>query len=91
MVCLRNISVDSLHKGYTEDDDKNNNNNYHSVICQTMSFTRCPKFKGARTDGLTDERTDTCVFELGTTEVGMQLLKWTLLHNCAFCFNDLAF
>jgi hypothetical protein len=32
MVCLRNISVDILHKGYTEDDDDddnddNNNNN----------------------------------------------------------------
>jgi hypothetical protein len=27
MVCLRNISVDTLHKGDTEDDDDNNNNN----------------------------------------------------------------
>jgi hypothetical protein len=27
MVCLRNISVDALHKGDTEDDDDNNNNN----------------------------------------------------------------
>jgi hypothetical protein len=27
MVCLRNISVDTLHKGDTEDDDNNNNNN----------------------------------------------------------------
>jgi hypothetical protein len=34
MVCLRNISVDTLHKGHTEDDDDdddddddNNNNN----------------------------------------------------------------
>ena len=30
MVCLRNISVDTLHKGNTEDDkddDDNNNNN----------------------------------------------------------------
>jgi hypothetical protein len=33
MVCLRNISVDTLHKGDTEDDDddddNNNNNNYY--------------------------------------------------------------
>jgi len=30
MVCLRNISVDTLHKGDTEDDDDdNNNNNYY--------------------------------------------------------------
>jgi hypothetical protein len=39
MVCLRNISVDTLHKGDTMDDDdddddndnnkKNNNNNHH--------------------------------------------------------------
>jgi hypothetical protein len=27
MVCLRNISVDILHKGDTEDDDDDNNNN----------------------------------------------------------------
>jgi len=27
MACLRNISVDTLHKGDTEDDDDNNNNN----------------------------------------------------------------
>jgi hypothetical protein len=27
MVCLRNISVDTLHKEDTEDDDDDNNNN----------------------------------------------------------------
>jgi hypothetical protein len=27
MVCLRNIRVDTLHKGDTEDDDDDNNNN----------------------------------------------------------------
>jgi hypothetical protein len=27
MVCLRNISVDTLHKGDNEDNDNNNNNN----------------------------------------------------------------
>jgi hypothetical protein len=27
MVCLRNISVDTLHKGDTEDNNNNNNNN----------------------------------------------------------------
>jgi hypothetical protein len=27
MVCLRNISIDTLHKGETEDDDDNDNNN----------------------------------------------------------------
>jgi len=37
MVCLRNISVDTLHKGDTEDDDddddddNNNNNNSESA------------------------------------------------------------
>jgi hypothetical protein len=29
MACLRNISVDTLHKGDTEDDDDDNNNNYN--------------------------------------------------------------
>jgi hypothetical protein len=27
MVCLRNISVNTLHKGDIDDDDDNNNNN----------------------------------------------------------------
>jgi hypothetical protein len=27
MVCLKNISVDTLHKGDTEDNNNNNNNN----------------------------------------------------------------
>jgi hypothetical protein len=27
MVCLRNIRVDTLHKGDTDDDDDNDNNN----------------------------------------------------------------
>jgi len=27
MVCLRNITVDTLHKGDTEDDDDDDNNN----------------------------------------------------------------
>jgi len=34
MVCLRNMSVDTLHKGDTEDDnndDDNNNNNNNKV------------------------------------------------------------
>jgi hypothetical protein len=34
MVCLRNISVDTLHKGDTEndDDDNNNNNNNNNTL-----------------------------------------------------------
>jgi hypothetical protein len=36
MVCLRNISVDTLHKGDTEDDDDddddNNNNNLKAKV-----------------------------------------------------------
>jgi hypothetical protein len=34
MVCLRNISVDTLHKGDTEDDDDddNNNNNNNNML-----------------------------------------------------------
>jgi hypothetical protein len=35
MVCLRNISVDTLHKGDTEDDDDDddNNNNNNNNVC----------------------------------------------------------
>jgi len=34
MVCLRNISIDTLHKGDTkdDDDDDNNNNNNNNLI-----------------------------------------------------------
>jgi hypothetical protein len=31
MVCLRNISVDTLYKGNTDDDDDDNNNNNNKV------------------------------------------------------------
>jgi len=31
MVCLRNISVDTLHKGETEDNNNNNNNNNNNI------------------------------------------------------------
>jgi hypothetical protein len=32
MFCLRNISVDTLHKGETEDDDDDNNNNNKLIL-----------------------------------------------------------
>jgi len=37
-VCLRNISVDTLHKGDTEDDDNNNNNNNNNN--KTITITK---------------------------------------------------
>jgi len=49
MVCLRNISVDTLHKGDTEDDDdddndnnnnNNNNNNSGRHICPNQCMKR---------------------------------------------------
>jgi len=42
MVCLRNISVGTLHKGDTEDDDDdddNNNNNNNNNKIQPSSHT----------------------------------------------------
>jgi len=47
MVCLRNISVDTLHKGDNDDDDDddddddNNNNNNNNIII-TQSYTSYP-------------------------------------------------
>jgi hypothetical protein len=45
MVCLRNVSVDTLHKGDTEDDDdddddinNNNNNNNNRITEGTKLF-----------------------------------------------------
>jgi len=31
IVCLRNISINTLHKGYDEDDDNNNNNDLNGT------------------------------------------------------------
>jgi hypothetical protein len=51
MVCLRNISVGTLHKGDTEDDDvdndgDNNNNNNNFINCvATSSGSNCQRFE----------------------------------------------
>ena len=39
MVCLRNISVDTLHKGDTEDNNSNNNNNNNKAECKQLDET----------------------------------------------------
>ena len=44
MVCLMSISVDTLHKGDTEDDDDDDDNNNNNNIC------RCPRHKGMEGD-----------------------------------------
>jgi hypothetical protein len=38
MVCLRNISVDTLHKGDTENNNNNNNNNNNIRIIAEPCF-----------------------------------------------------
>jgi hypothetical protein len=40
MVCLRNISVDILHKADTDDDDDDNNNNNNNNNNNTMVSTQ---------------------------------------------------
>jgi hypothetical protein len=37
MVCLRNIGVDTLHKGNTEDNNNNNNNKVSSLCAQKFN------------------------------------------------------
>ena len=39
MVCLRNISVDTLHKGDNEDDDDDNNNN-NNKCCNNKNIEK---------------------------------------------------
>jgi hypothetical protein len=39
MVCLRIISVDTLHKGDIEDDDNNNNNNNNLLLLLLLLWT----------------------------------------------------
>jgi len=41
MVCLRNMSVDTLHKGDTEDnnnDNNNNNNNNNGLVTEFYKY-----------------------------------------------------
>jgi hypothetical protein len=47
MVCLRNISVDTLHKGDTEDDDDDDNNKNNTLatyreITKLMNYRKQP-------------------------------------------------
>jgi hypothetical protein len=52
MVCLRNVSVDTLHKGDTEDDDGDSNNNNNIVIiimCRNCLLKHIIKVKIERT------------------------------------------
>jgi hypothetical protein len=37
MVCLRDMSVDTLHKGDTEDDDDDDDNNNNDIILYTLT------------------------------------------------------
>jgi len=37
MACLKIISVDTLHKGDTEDNNNNNNNNNTPIWCEIIS------------------------------------------------------
>jgi hypothetical protein len=40
MVCLRNISVDTLHKGETNNNTNNNNNNIKQLaLAKTLEIT----------------------------------------------------
>jgi hypothetical protein len=47
MVCLRNISVDTLHKGDTEDNNNNNNNNNNKEKLAVRKQA-AQKFNGGR-------------------------------------------
>jgi len=53
MVCLRNISVDTRHKGDTEDDDDDDddddvddNNNNNNKVCKTIKQIQLSKVHG---------------------------------------------
>jgi hypothetical protein len=47
MVCLRNISVDTLYKGDTEDSNNNNNNNNKIRHTWNVKAKLMPVIKGA--------------------------------------------
>jgi hypothetical protein len=62
MVCPRNISVDTLHTGDTEDDedgddDDNNNNHYYNthIIIIIIIFFVHSSFSSQRSKGFTDK------------------------------------
>jgi hypothetical protein len=42
MFCLRNISIDTLHKGVTDDDDDDDDTQTHSIHFQTFLYIPVP-------------------------------------------------
>jgi hypothetical protein len=56
MVCLRNMCMDSLHKGYNDDDDDNNNNinirgkSYWCLLISKTPGSRMSKCMHSRTE-----------------------------------------
>ena len=48
MVCLRNICINTLHKGdKDDDDDNNNNNNNNNVIISYFLFFKLPRMENS--------------------------------------------
>ena len=45
MVCLRNMCVDTLHKGDNDDDDDNDNNNNNNNNNNNCNSVRLPSIK----------------------------------------------
>jgi hypothetical protein len=54
MVCLRNISVDTLHKGDTEDNNNNNNNNNNNSTTNTAPCAKIRKHCGTNKSETTE-------------------------------------
>jgi hypothetical protein len=81
MVCLRNISVDTLHKGDSEDDDDENNNNNNNnnneintfppVAIKSQEISYVLRFKVQPSSG--------CVYKF----------KKIKLYSCMYCIFKL--
>jgi hypothetical protein len=44
MVCLRNICINTLHKGDIDDDDDDNDNNNNNNLFEFSSYTALPSY-----------------------------------------------
>jgi len=91
MVCLRNISVDTLHKGDTEDDNNNNNNNNNNNIktAQTGCYSGNTLQSIRETSGPIHRRITVCsevrhVFTQSCTPVRQKIISFQILSNSSF-------
>jgi hypothetical protein len=73
-VCLRNISINTLHKGDDDDDDDDNNNNNNNTICMQGNLKERKVL--AQVGWLVD-----CQLSIPLTDIRIELLSFSSSRN----------